>query len=267
MTKVRLWSDLHNEFGGFKVHPREDDHETIVVLAGDIDLGCTARKFVDKLVSKFRAVIYVPGNHEYYGRVIEDIDERWKKASNQIPNFHFLNPGEVRFQEVRFIGCTLWTDFRNQDPICMHDARARLNDYNQIEIRSPSGLSTWKLNPDYIANVNLGHRAFIEDKLQEPFEGKTVVVTHHAPTFHSIKPKYQNDPSMRYLNFAYANTGLEEWFEKYDFDYWFHGHVHSKQKHELFGKTIMANPRGYKGYEPLAKEWELLDRDAEVIEL
>lgn len=263
--KVRLWSDIHREIGMMRVNRRQDDCETVLVIAGDFDVGLASRSWLEMAVKQFYAVIYVPGNHEYYGNTIQSIDRRFTDMAAGIDNFHFLNPGTVYIDNVRFIGCTLWTDMRDGHPMIMERLRVCMNDYRQIKFDA-DGIDR-VLRPSDIFDINQGHRSYIEEKLSEPWEGKTVVVTHHAPTFDSIHADYRRNASDDEINHGYANTGLERLFEDKDFHFWFHGHIHNWSETELHGKRIIARPRGYRGYEEIAKLYEIKKMDAEVIEV
>ena len=117
--KIQILSDLHNEFEVFR-QPRIDSD--IVVLAGDIDLSVSGFDWARKAWPD-KAIIYVPGNHEYYRSDIDYENEQMTKAG-EINDIYLLNRGEVVIQGARFLGCSLWTDFaclekrksRNQYP-------------------------------------------------------------------------------------------------------------------------------------------------------
>jgi predicted phosphodiesterase len=62
--KLHILSDLHVEFESF--NPPETE-AAVVILAGDIHVG---KKGIDWAKASFsdKYVLYVLGNHEYYGR-------------------------------------------------------------------------------------------------------------------------------------------------------------------------------------------------------
>ena len=60
--RIHLLSDLHNEFSSFVPVLLDCD---LVILAGDIDLKSRGVEWAKKTFSV--PVLYVPGNHEFYG--------------------------------------------------------------------------------------------------------------------------------------------------------------------------------------------------------
>lgn len=263
--KIRLWSDVHLEFGPLDVQKRDDDKDTVLVIAGDFDVGCkdTTRTVMLGLCHQFKAVVFVCGNHEYYHNVINEVDKAWRGFADEMPNFYFLQGDYAIIDDVRFIGGTFWTDFKDRDENVMNFCQHRMNDYNHIRYQGKDDVIYRGFQPEDAWEINHQQRSAFARFLEVPFSGKTVIVTHHAPTEHSIRKEYMHHSSDRVLNFAYRNTRLDEWFETKTFDYWLHGHIHFRQEHDVHGKKIIANPRGYDGYEAMADTFE----DDKVFEL
>jgi Icc-related predicted phosphoesterase len=186
-------------------------------------------------------VIYVYGNHEAYGLIFEDFEIDLRQASQKATDIHFLDAGQMIFQGVRFLGATLWTDFRlfgdsvfekNQ---AMYDAQQMMNDYRRIHlVSSPFG----RLRPRDTAAMHEEQRAWLEEQLSIPFDGKTVVVTHMAPSAKSVLPVYRNDA----LTPAYASH-LDTLVEQADL--WVHGHMHASSDYKIGKCRVVCNPRGY----------------------
>lgn len=74
--------------------------------------------------------------------------------------------------------------------------------------------------------------------LHEPFDGRTVVVTHHAPHPDSVHPRFAGN----LLNPAFASD-LSALMGPADL--WIHGHVHDSFDYQVNGTRVIANPRGY----------------------
>jgi Icc-related predicted phosphoesterase len=83
----------------------------------------------------------------------------------------------------------------------------------------------------------------IEFELQNS-KHKNVIITHHAPSFRSIPPQF-NDSN---VNSGYASN-LEYMFKDYNIDLWIHGHIHEAQDYFIDNTRILCNPYGYRGYE------------------
>ncbi|MNR46096.1 hypothetical protein D3C85_1650220 [compost metagenome] len=75
--------------------------------------------------------------------------------------------------------------------------------------------------------------------MDKPFDGKTVVVTHHAPV-----PEVVGDKHEGHLIAAYTNS-WHALLEKADL--WVFGHTHRAIDITLGRCRVVSNPRGYPG--------------------
>jgi Icc-related predicted phosphoesterase len=229
--KLHVLSDLHTEFAKFSP---PDTGADVVILAGDIGAGLGG---IEWAASQFpnHPVIYVLGNHEYYGQDITLIDELVKQSPE---NIHVLNNDAIVLNGVRFLGSTLWTDFRLDGESAAWFARQRakrfMEDFVAIKIGGNS------FTPEISVGLHDASRAWIVSELDTHFDGPSIVVTHHLPAAMSVAKRYENDP----LNPAFASR-LEDIIEKYQPDLWIHGHTHEPCDYELFGTRVVCNPRGY----------------------
>jgi Icc-related predicted phosphoesterase len=229
--KLQILSDLHTEFAEFS--PPETGAD-VVILAGDIGVGLGG---IEWAASQFpnQPVIYVPGNHEYYGHDITLIDELVKQSPE---NIHVLNNDAMVLNGVRFLGSTLWTDFRldgeSEAWFARQRARRSMEDFAVIK------LGGRPFTPEISVGLHVASRAWIERELDTPFDGPSVVITHHLPAAISVAKRYENDP----LNPAFASR-LEDLIEKYQPALWIHGHTHEPCHYDLFGTRVICNPRGY----------------------
>lgn len=247
---IRLASDLHNEFAPWQIPELDTDKDTVLVLAGDIDMRARSADWMAKVAPRFKAIVMVLGNHDYWKDSLDTAPKRLKNriAELGLSNVYVLDREAVVIDDdvlpVRFIGATLWTDFMNADPFAMFDAVQTMKDYKKI--RNQGGRTN--LHTKAILDRHLGDKTFIKQTLAEPFEGHSVVVTHHAPSPQSTDDKYKT-PEQKYSNAAY-HSNLEEWARPLVFTYWFHGHTHTNFVYP-FGAvgTVMCNPRGYASIE------------------
>lgn len=242
--KLKLMSDLHNEFGMFDLQPDEHSKDTVLILAGDIDLWQRNKmqftKFIEDAADFFYHVIFIAGNHEFYnGDITHDCDEIESWVSDY-DNIHFLENSHIEIDGVVFIGTTMWTDMKSSDPVVRATAQYGMNDFRKINIEGDYFTS------DEWIKLNTFARNYVERKLREFQNKKCVVITHHGPSEQSIAECYSGQGE---INFAYVNTLLEPMIEKYKPVYWFHGHTHVSHEYKLFDTTVMCNPRGYHGYE------------------
>lgn len=232
--KLQIMSDLHLEFGG-EFSPSFNDTD-VVILAGDIHIGNKGLDFIKKIN---KPVIYVVGNHEYYRHDITEINKQL--SNHQQSNYYFLNNSSVEFEGVRVLGCTLWTDFclygeERQDE-SMNQADWQMNDYRQIKLNGS------ELRPKDTLALHRESVRWLEKELQKPFEGHTVVVTHHSPSEKSVPERFKGSG----LNPAFASN--LEWLMRKGVDLYVHGHTHDSFDYLVGNTRVVCNPRGYVGYE------------------
>jgi len=230
--KIQFFSDIHLEFGEFDIPATDAD---VIVAAGDIGVGLQG---IEWLKQFDRPIVYVAGNHEYYGGDLVHTRAAIAEAT-AASRVHFLENAAVEIAGVRFLGATLWTDYRDGDATVMQHARQQMNDYLQIRCASR------ELTPEQIYDINWESRFWLARELDRPFTGKTVVVTHHAPTLRSWP--YADGSNYRE---TYCND-LNDYFSRYDIDAWFHGHVHFVADYHQDSTRVLCNPRGYHGYQDI----------------
>ena len=231
--KLHVLSDLHTEFADFS--PPETDAD-VVILAGDIGVGLGGIEWAARQFPK-ALVIYVPGNHEFYGNDIELTDELKAAAT---ANIHVLNNDKLELHGIRFLGSTLWTDFNlhgdGEAWFARQCAKQLMNDFTSIHNGSR------RFSPEDSVELHEASKTWLVGELERKFEGPTVVVTHHLPASASVAKRYANDP----LNPAFASS-LADVIEKHRPELWIHGHTHAPCDYELFDTRIICNPLGYPG--------------------
>lgn len=241
--KLRLLSDIHFEMCMFTVPAMTDDKNTILLLPGDICVqhyfGDDVKDFFKNLDERFKAVIYVPGNHEYYnGHLSKDDDKfrQWFKENTK--NIHFLNRNSMVIDDVAFIGATLWTDVNKGNPYSKMAIEAALNDYRRIRT-----MDYRKLNANDTIQMHFKHKNYIFEQIKYYRDigvRKVVVLVHHAPSEFSVHPQYKNNP----LNPAFFSN-MEEQIMDCPPDLIVHGHTHNSFRYNLESTEIICNPRGY----------------------
>ena len=76
--RIQVLSDLHLEFPGNRIPPLAPEAE-LVILAGDLAPMHTGRvRDVARRWAGAEHILYVPGNHEYYG---SEIKTAWTAGS------------------------------------------------------------------------------------------------------------------------------------------------------------------------------------------
>lgn len=227
--KIHLLSDLHLEFKDFDPPATDAD---VVVLAGDIHVKGRSVEWAQRKFNK--PVVMVLGNHDYWGGSLLHTRQK-AKAQAQDSHVHLLHNEAVVIDGVRFLGATLWTDFAllGNQGMSMWEAETRMNDYRKIRNETFGRLKPYQLQAQHAQS-----RQFLQKALETPFDGPTVVVTHHAPTGQAI-PSYYEDHE---LSASYASS-LE--FLMGRARYWCHGHIHESHHLDVQGTKVVCNPRGY----------------------
>ena len=82
--------------------------------------------------------------------------------------------------------------------------------------------------------------AWLDRALAEPFDGPTVVVTHHAPHLGSVAPRFKDPITSAFV------TDLEWLILKHQPALWVHGHMHTGFDYKVGATRVLANPRGYR---------------------
>ncbi|KQU31082.1 hypothetical protein ASG63_16415 [Methylobacterium sp. Leaf94] len=249
---LRAWivSDIHDDadcWEGPTVPPCD-----VAVIAGDVADGLTKRAipWLAACVSPFvRHVIYVPGNHDFYGARWQSELDRGREAA-AAHGIHILAVGEtLDIEGVRFVGATLWTDyellgepFRVLAQSTCGDRVGGMRDHRQIRTRLPSG-GTNAFRPPMAAAAHVAQLGRIERALAEPHAGPTVVITHHAP--HPVSLGRQGP--LQAIDAAYASNLSRILEGPTAPPLWIHGHIHRSADYVVGGTRVLANPRGRRG--------------------
>lgn len=233
--KLNILSDLHIGFSALDTPLNDAD---VVVLAGDVGPPRQAAQWAMRL---HKPVIFVLGNHEFYGSSIDVAAAELKRLCAGTP-IHVLDNDEVVIDGVRFIGSTLWTDFMlfgdgAERAAAIVEAQRLMRDFSRIRIDAPTGVL---FTPDHAARLFERNAAWLARRLDVPHAGPTVVVTHHAPSRRSIHPRFADSP----LNACFVSDA-EHLVGADRAQWWIHGHTHDSFDYVLNGTRVICNPRGY----------------------
>lgn len=238
---MKLWvfsdlqRDANREYGFYNPEPVDAD---VCVVAGDIQPNLVTSIAALSKISFRMPVIYVPGNRDYYGSDIEGLTELGRAAARapQGKGIHLLQDDAVVIGDTRFIGATLWTDLELDGSSVAKSIGRRLADFQFINAWSPGKQ----------VEAHKRSRAFIEAELAKPFEGATVVVSHHSPHPGSISERFRDNREG--LNAAF-HSDLSEIMHGPDApDLWVHGAVHSNFDYSVGRTRVLCNSRGYEEF-------------------
>ncbi len=252
--KIQLLSDTHNEFLQIprwtnSSVPLWDGHipvtdADVIILAGDIDVGTKGVIWaIEESERLQKTIIYVPGNHEYYGGDLSSIRSslfQYAKKSQDDANdktgVYVLDENEIIIQDVRFLGCTLWSDYladpNTNQSTAMEFARNGINDHHVIRYHGQT------FTPEDALNLHIKARKWLKLKLSENFSGKTVVITHHGPSMACQHKQFPISP----ISGAF-HSNLDDLIELPDL--WIYGHTHSCLDTYIGKSRLISNQFGY----------------------
>lgn len=236
--KIQYCSDLHLEFPDNKEYILDNPIEPIadiLILAGDImpfKIMDDHQDFFNYISRHFKMTFWIPGNHEYY---YYRVDHSGVLDTKIRENIFLVNNCIKEVSGVKLIFSTLWSNISQANHWTIQQA---ISDFKVIKYN------------DRLFNVddyNLLHqesKEFLQKAIAIKSDNKTIVVTHHAPTFLNYPEKYINSK----INEAFA-TNLTGLIEESNIDYWIYGHHHSNVRDFQIGNTkLVTNQLGYVKY-------------------
>ena len=233
--RIACISDVHLEYNTtpFSSLPDAD----VLVCAGDV--GCpfthTYKNFLQERKKKYKYMILVPGNHEYYHhsealnlthpRSMKKVEEKLEEICTSV-GVLFLQKSSVEIEGVVFYGCTFWSDPTSSDGERWwkerHDAKH---------------IPDLKSAKDYL-RLHRQHKDWLQKSLQEASSEKVVVVTHHLPSYELVAPKFRgSSKNGYYVSNSDALVGMA--------DLWIAGHTHCFLDQKVHGVRCVCNPVGY----------------------
>jgi len=227
--RLQILSDVHTEFhkdyGEKFISYLKPDGVDILAIAGDLGTLSTIPQTVALLSACYSQaqILYVPGNHDYYGSSFDAANEKLQEIFARHTNTHLLNNEMIEIGGVQFVGSPLWfkqvTDYQVFAPL--------LADFKMI----------YGFHPRVFAE-NKEARRFLNWHVNR----ESVVITHHMPSNKSVAEIYKVDG----LNIFFV-CDIEKLINLRQPKLWVHGHTH-KSCNYLIGKThVVCNPLGYIG--------------------
>ncbi len=237
--KIQYCSDLHLEFQENKNHLKQHPIEPvgdILILAGDIVPFAVMDKhadFFNFISDNFQTAYWIPGNHEYY---YFDAATKCGTLNEKIrSNVFLVNNLAVQMDQVRLLFSTLWANIRSAYEWQIEKS---VSDFHVIKYNG------FRFSSAQFNQLHDESLSFLKQALHHNYTDKTVVITHHVPTFLNYPEKYRGDA----LNDAFA-VELFGLIEENGPDYWIYGHSHFNTPEFEIGKTqMLTNQLGYVKY-------------------
>jgi len=225
--RVQILSDLHLEFhadgGESFLKSLDPEGVDVLVITGDLANGRVLVSAILSLCAMYPRVLYVSGNHEYYGSAPYKVHDVLTKMDRDIVNFDWLNHRTVEIDGFRFSGTTLWFP-RPDDPLVMMD-RYMVNDFNVIQSFEP-----WVYDE---------HRKAMEF-LAEDGPKADVILTHHVPMSSLVAARFRGQRTNHYFTTDMTPL-IEIWKPKLVV----FGHTHDRMWKRHGETLLVCNPFGY----------------------
>jgi len=257
LCTIQILSDIHLEFWSEltsikKLPPPLNDlpvSAPVLALLGDIGIPSLPLylDFITDVSKKFQLVLIVSGNHEYYNGQIEVVNQLITDIANSFQNVKYLQRSSFEFNNILFLGATLWTEIPTTPESVYNTYWRCINDYRSIKIIDPENQKVKLLEPKDSTAIHYGDKAWLQEQLiNAEKEGKKVcVLTHHCPIgFNTRCLKMRTEDNvLEFLDY----TDLREFISQFTENIlvWGFGHTHHCSS-QIFGKTqIVSNCLGY----------------------
>lgn len=228
---ILVLSDLHFEFyadRGKKFVTRladrikkENQKIDVCVLAGDIAVGPAIPNALKLFCDAFPKVLYVHGNHEFYGYRREDVISWTMKAKENNSNLYWLDNDIVTIDGQRFLGTPLW--FKD-DPY---------NDVYKDKVNCFKKIIDFK---SWVYEENKKALSFLKREMKDG----DVVISHYLPSYYSIPKEYKSSQ----LNRFYV-CDISSILNMITPKLMIHGHTHTSCDYYLGETRIVCNLFGY----------------------
>jgi Icc-related predicted phosphoesterase len=267
--KIKILNDIHLEFDAHGAQFEVGGPADVLLLSGDVCVASYLRpNRTDKMAArhreicefffktqcaKFGKVYYIMGNHEHYHGIFDYTAEILREFLEGTNVTLLDNEFVALNDEWQLFGGTLWTDYNNNDWFARNTAKDRMSDHMIIKKllpqskKNPYGEPFGRFLPTDAYDEHKKTLDALQNGLYEwkQIDKKTIVMTHHAPTFQSVHPRFAGDE----LNYAYATDLSEMIMDNPNIKYWLHGHMHDTHDYNVGECRVVCNPRGYQGYE------------------
>lgn len=213
IKKLQYISDIHLEYrNSYPIIPKVGDY---LALNGDIGspFKSSYHDFLRHCSDTYERTFLISGNHEYWNNdniPMNIIDQMIRDITSKFKNVHYLNKDVVKVDDYNIIGATLWSNIINKNNTMGDD----LYIYNDSNIN---------MTIDDYKNIHNDHVSWICKNIKS--DNKTIVLTHHLPTYELIHPFYRKGGYTKYQDrFA---SDLDEIID-YPIKAWLCGHSHSQ---------------------------------------
>lgn len=221
--EIDICSDLHlNHYAGMSKEVLDNWQPSgeVLVVAGDtfdaIGSGSRHEEALRRLRDKYERMILIMGNHDYF---MSEHDASMGHFRNLCQKLQIdgLENETVEIDGVVFAGTTLWYPWQEGDSY-------RFSDFRYIQ--------------DHQEKVGVKHLA--ARKFLAGLPEKSVVITHHLPSYQCVHPNYEEAGNNQF----YVGE-VDEILQAISAQIWIFGHTHERMDFYIEGTRLLCHPRGY----------------------
>lgn len=226
--KIQVLSDLHVEFQadyGKSLIASLNKNCDVLCCAGDLATPQLLEDSLRRLCDVYPQVVFVLGNHSFYGSSFNAMFDKMNRLSGKIKNLHWLENRDIKLNGQHFVGATLWFE-RQHDSL---DYKFFLADFMQIK--------------DFERLV-FGKFAISKSFLAAKIRSDSVVITHHLPSFKCVDKQFYGSK----YNIYFASD-LDDVIKETKPKIFISGHTHCSYDFMMGRTRMVCNPFGYAGNE------------------
>jgi UDP-2,3-diacylglucosamine pyrophosphatase LpxH len=268
MINIDYMSDLHMEINGNvaeQIMIPKGTSDDVLILDGDITCyryfdpnrtdsesrGMRKRfaKFIHEKCGHYKKIIYIPGNHEYYGFYMDGADEWFQRQIEMIDSrLEVFNNKSYVNEKFTIIGSTFWVGFHDglADPWMELIKRSVENGMNDFRLIRPELDSKSPITADHVQEIHRKSFDFIKTCAElHDTDTPLIVATHHAPCMMSHSNARFGDNDLKY---GYI-TEYGDWICDSKIDHWIHGHTHHNVEYDIADCKVQSAMYGYLGHD------------------
>lgn len=247
---VRVYSDIHLDvYEGCEKQwfppVLNEDKNTTLILAGDLWIGTRwiefeGKSWISELASRFKNIIVVLGNHDYWPIGELSIKDGAQTCRNMLAdrclfNVHVLDSNSIELEGILFVGSTLWTDMNKSDPTTMLIMSDYMNhDWNILYENQYKGNKNPRFNSATWVQTHKNQLEYIRRTVEENLLKDIFVISHHVPL--TIFSEAED-----FARAGYYVSDLSDLILNYpNIRYWAFGHSHQCVS-EHFNQCLMIN--------------------------
>jgi len=234
--KIQILSDLHLERGlpSWLQRWKPQEGTEVLILAGDIT-NAKNPDVVGEMFGELKIpVLYILGNHEYYGGDWYDTKAMFKsKYSPLTGNINLLDDDFAMVNGVRFIGSTYWSDIKPSEE---GEALSFIADFRGLIAGCTMNLQRQRHRhaQDYL-------KLCMKDSREKGID-KNVIITHFPPSWQAREERFKASGLGSY--FYNDDEALVELLEP---NLWIYGHTHGNLNFKVGEIPVVCNQQGYLG--------------------